>query len=67
MHRSESDELLSCIACGAVIDPRERVYGFGADAVLCFPCGVQRGGAYEAAQGRWTHNPNVSDVAEPER
>lgn len=67
MHRSESDELLSCVACGALIDSRDRAYGFGAEGVLCFSCAVERGGEYDAAKDRWTCSPDISDVAEPER
>lgn len=67
MHRSESRELLYCIACGALVNSREQVYGFGVQSVLCFPCAVVRGGAYDAAHDRWTETPDVSDLAEPER
>jgi hypothetical protein len=67
MHRAESDELLTCTACGAAINPRDRVYSFGAEGALCFSCAVQRGGEYDAGQDRWTRSPDVSDVAEPER
>jgi hypothetical protein len=67
VHRSESRELLCCVACGALVDTREGVYSFGTQGVLCFSCALRRGGAYDAAHDRWTHSPDVSDLAEPER
>ncbi len=67
MHRSESRELLCCVACGAVVDTREGVYNFGMESMLCFSCALGRGGVYDAAHDRWTQNPDVSDLAEPER
>ena len=67
MHRSESRELLGCIACGALVDPREGVYGFGTESGICLQCALRRGGVYDAAYDRWTQSPDVSDLAEPER
>ncbi|MEN8182092.1 MAG: hypothetical protein ABFS46_06110 [Myxococcota bacterium] len=67
MHRSESRELLSCVDCGALVDPREGVYGFGTEGVICFECALRRGGEYDAARDRWTKLPDVSDLAEPDR
>jgi hypothetical protein len=68
MNPDEPEDLASsCAACGADVDPRERVYGFGADAVLCFSCAASRGGSYDAAHDRWTRPPDVSDLVEPER
>lgn len=66
MHRSESRELLCCVACGALVDPREGVYAFGIEGVICLPCALGRGGAYDAEHDRWTQSPDVSDLAEPE-
>ena len=67
MHRSESDELLTCAGCGALVAANDRVYGLGADSLLCFSCAVGRGGVYDAVHDRWTQDPELSDVAEPER
>jgi hypothetical protein len=63
----ESDERLACAACGSLIEPADRTYPFGAEGVICFPCAIQRGGTYDDGNDRWTRNPDVSDVAEPER
>jgi hypothetical protein len=64
MHRSESEELLRCAACGDLIDPGTgRPYAFGTeDAVLCFDCAVERGGSYDGVQERWTRAPRVADL-----
>jgi hypothetical protein len=66
MHREESDQLVTCIACGGVVDPRDRVFELGSEGALCFACALERGGTYDARQERWTRSPDVSDVAEPE-
>lgn len=67
MHREEAGEMLSCAGCGGPVGTRERAYAFGAESTLCFRCGVERGGSYDAEADRWTRSPDVSDLAEPER
>jgi len=62
MHRDESDQLLSCADCGATVDSRERIYGFGTDGVLCFACAERRGGSYDTLHDRWTEVPDLADL-----
>jgi hypothetical protein len=68
MHRSESEELLRCAACGATLDPSTgRPYPFGPeDDVLCFDCAIARGGSYDGEKERWTRAPRVADLARGE-
>lgn len=54
MHRSETTLLTRCADCGAEVDPgRERAYGFGSGAFLCYACAVRRGGNYDEARDAW--------------
>lgn len=64
MHRSESEELIPCAACGAVVDRSTgRGYGFGSDTILCYDCAERRGGSYDALQDRWVEAPRIDDLA----
>jgi hypothetical protein len=68
MHRSELEDSIPCAACGAETGPGSaRGYGFGSDAVLCWQCGVDRGGSYDAERERWVTAPRVGDLAREER
>ncbi len=63
MHRSEAEELLFCISCGAEVSAsRERAFPVGEDDVLCFECAAARGGVYDERTDRWTEPADVGDV-----
>lgn len=61
MHRSEEAEYEVCASCGAEVRAAERAFAFEG-LVLCYECGLARGGAYDEAQDRWTREPDVSDL-----
>jgi hypothetical protein len=67
MHRSEAGFIRPCADCGAPVEQEERVFGFGADAVLCWECALRRGGAYDSEEDRWTVEPGVTDLLKRER
>lgn len=67
MHRSETRELTWCADCGSELDPgRDRAYGFGPEAFLCYACAERRGGIYDEAHDRWLRDPDTGglDVGE---
>ena len=66
MHRSEAEFIRPCADCGAAIEEESRVFGFGAEAVLCWACALRRGGAYDSEEDRWTIAPSVTDLLEKE-
>ena len=66
MHRDEAEQISSCADCGAPTAPDDRSYAFGTTGLLCWKCGVRRGGSYEADEDRWTRAPDVADL-HPER
>lgn len=67
MHRSEAEFIRPCADCGVPVEQEERVFGFGAEAVLCWKCALRRGGAYDSEEDRWTIAPSVTDLLERER
>jgi len=67
MHRSEVDFNRPCADCGASVAEESRVFGFGAEAVLCWECALRRGGAYDSNEERWTVEPGVADLLHRER
>ena len=68
MDREESDQSVSCRACGAVIEPdASRGFAFGEHGTLCWECSIQRGGTYDSQQDRWTTPPDVSDLPDERR
>ena len=67
MHRSEAEMVRPCADCGAPAPEESRVFGFGAEAVLCWECALRRGGAYDSEEDRWTIAPSVTDLLERER
>jgi hypothetical protein len=65
----EDDELMfSCASCGAPIwTDIDRYFPASDETFLCWTCSVQRGGAYDANQDRWTKPPDVSGIADERR
>ncbi len=64
MHRSEVRELRACADCGAEISPaRDRGYGLGGEAFLCFDCAIRRGGRWDEAHDRWDGEVDVAGLA----
>jgi hypothetical protein len=64
MHRSEEREWSRCVACGAdVVPATDRCFRFGVRGVICFECGVERGGSFDAQRDRWQTEPGVDDLA----
>lgn len=59
MHESEQERYGRCAGCDAEVATTDRVYAFGEGDVLCFECGVKRGGAYDELEDRWTAVPDV--------
>lgn len=65
MHQSESEQLATCIVCGAEVSPPDRPYDCGDEQVLCYECAVRRGGVYDEPHDRWAVAPQVADLCEP--
>jgi predicted RNA-binding Zn-ribbon protein involved in translation (DUF1610 family) len=61
MHRSEAAEYDTCASCGSEVRAAERAYAFDG-SVLCYECGIARGGAYDEQHDRWARAPDVSDL-----
>lgn len=60
MHRSESDELTSCVACGAEVSiALDRSYALDEQHALCMQCALSRGGRYDEHQDRWIELPRL--------
>lgn len=67
MHRSESDQLLSCALCGGSVDPGSgRAYVFAPGSALCAECAISRDGQWDEGQDRWARAPDVSDLVDVE-
>lgn len=65
MHRDESDQLQSCIDCGAELTPgADRDYEYGPSGILCQACAERRGGRYDEGQSRWVDAPDLSGLAD---
>ncbi len=66
MHRSEEAQYETCASCGTELLPAERAFAFeravSEDAVLCYSCAIERGGAYDEVYDRWTKSPDVADL-----
>lgn len=66
MHRSEEALYETCASCRADVLPTERAFAFegeaGEVAVLCFACGLARGGVHDERLDRWEHPPDVADL-----
>lgn len=62
----ETEDRLSCCACGKLLDGGDRSYQFGDERVICFSCAIHRGGEYDEGGDRWASLPDVGDVAVPE-
>jgi hypothetical protein len=68
MHRSETEELIQCLACGAEISiDRDRSFAITQDDGLCFACALKRGGVYDELHDTWTRAPDVTDYASVEQ
>ncbi len=68
MHRTESETLVECWACGASIAPEiDRAFAISDDAFLCFECALERGGKFNDEEDRWTLPPNVADLPDERR
>jgi hypothetical protein len=65
MHRSEALEFEVCASCAAEVAPEQRTYAFD-ESVLCYECGLARGGSYDEVHDRWTRAPDVSDLSHTE-
>jgi hypothetical protein len=60
VHRTEADELVHCLECGAEISlALDRTFALDDDVALCFACAIKRGGSYDAAHDTWSHAPNL--------
>ena len=58
--------LTHCVLCGSPHSPAGRpVYALDEDAVLCFPCAVQRGGVYDDLARSWIALPVRSGLPLP--
>jgi hypothetical protein len=63
MHRSEDDDEVRCLQCGAEISMgRDRAYAVGEEDVLCQSCAMKRGGAYDERQDRWVEAPKLEGL-----
>ncbi len=66
MHRSERENLVTCVACGSeTAGSLERGFSIGADSVLCYECAKQRGGRWDEERAIWTREPDVAGLARP--
>jgi hypothetical protein len=64
MHRSEEGSLARCADCRAEIDPgRDRGFGLGEGAALCFECAQRRGGVWDETHDRWSEEPHLRGLA----
>ncbi len=60
MHRSESENLVPCVACGAeTAASLERAFSIGSDTILCYECAKQRGGRWDEERAIWSREPDV--------
>lgn len=67
MHRSESEELSTCVVCGAEVSiARDRAFAAGSRTVLCYDCATRRGGIYDEAQDRWLQEADLRGLADGE-
>lgn len=62
MHRSEAEQLVVCIACGAEVNPQDRPYACSEEQVLCYGCALARNGVYDEAHDRWLVAPQVAEL-----
>ena len=63
MHRSEGDDRVRCLQCGAEISmARDRAYAVGEEDVLCQACAMKRGGAYDERQDKWVEPPKLDGL-----
>lgn len=63
MHRSEAEDLVECLQCGAEVAlGADRVFAVTDDDALCFECAIARGGIYEEHHDVWTKAPDLSGL-----
>ena len=63
MHRTEADQLVSCLACGAEISlESDRPFVLSEAHALCFGCALQRRGHYDEAHDTWTRAPDLEGL-----
>jgi hypothetical protein len=68
MHRSEADQLVGCLQCGAEISlETDRPFVLAEERALCFRCAVERRGAYDEAHDTWVRAPDLSGLELAER
>lgn len=61
--RSREESTGTCSACGAPLaGAGDRSYGLPDEAALCWSCGIERGGEYDADTDRWVVAPRVADL-----
>ncbi len=67
MHRSEANELVYCLNCGAEVSLAvDRTFAVSDDTGICFDCAIKRGGMYDEAHDRWTRPPSMLGLPEPD-
>ena len=63
MHRSEADDEVRCLQCGAEVSMgRDRAYVVSEENALCQACATRRGGAYDERQDRWVAAPRLDGL-----
>jgi hypothetical protein len=54
---------MNCSDCGAELaGSAERGFAFGSRGMLCFECGIRRGGSYDDLHDHWVREPRIDDL-----
>ena len=68
MDPSEATQGARCAGCNEPVTVSgDKVFAFGEQAVLCYECGVARGGHHDEVHEKWTSPPDVDDLLSLER
>lgn len=68
MHRTEQEELMDCIDCGATVAPgADRAFAITDEMVLCHACATRRGGQYDEMHDRWLVPPRLDGLPDERR
>ncbi|MCB9737026.1 MAG: hypothetical protein H6745_30960 [Deltaproteobacteria bacterium] len=60
MHRSELDDSVTCIECGAeIFGGDDLAYAVAPGLALCWSCSVRRGGVFDIGHARWRDEPTL--------
>ena len=68
MHRSEGEDRVRCLQCGAEVSTgRDRSYTVSEDEALCMKCALERGGRYDELRDDWSEPPRLDGLPLAER